>query len=89
MGVKGILRVEDIDFIVRTAQERGANVSFKMSAEQQVEPYEINSTWWSALMAAKSDEDIEFQVKRYLASRSLALAIPESLGFTSTARWDR
>lgn len=76
MGVKGILRVEDIDFIVRTAQERGANVSFKMSADQQVEPYEINSTWWSALMATKSDEDIEFQVKRYLASRSLALAIP-------------
>jgi sucrose phosphorylase len=75
MGVKGILPPADIDHIVRTAQARGAYVSFKSIAAQQVEPYEINSTWWSAVNAA-SDEDIEFQVKRYLASRSLALVIP-------------
>jgi sucrose phosphorylase len=76
MGVKGILPAEDIDHLVRTAQARGAYVSFKMTAAQQVEPYEINSTWWSAINAEANEEDIEFQVKRYLASRSLALAIP-------------
>jgi glycosidase len=76
MGVKGILPAEDIDHIVRTAQARGAYVSFKMTAAQEVEPYEINATWWSAINAEASEEDIEFQAKRYLASRSLALAIP-------------
>jgi sucrose phosphorylase len=75
MGVKGILPSADIDHIVRTAQARGAYVSYKTTAGQKVEPYEINSTWWSAVNAAP-DEDIEFQVKRYLASRSLALVIP-------------
>jgi sucrose phosphorylase len=76
MGVKGILPSDEIDHILRTAQARGAYVSFKTTTGQQVEPYEINSTWWSAINSATSDEDIEFQVKRYLASRSLALVIP-------------
>jgi sucrose phosphorylase len=76
MGVKGLLPPEDIEYLVQTAQARGAYVSFKMTAAKMEEPYEINSTWWSAINAAASEEDIEFQVKRYLASRSLALAIP-------------
>ncbi len=76
MGVKGILPAEDIDHLVRTAQERSAFVSFKMTEGRTEEPYEINCTWWSAINAAGSDEDLEFQVRRYTASRSLALAIP-------------
>ncbi|MFO7709209.1 MAG: sugar phosphorylase [Desulfobacterales bacterium] len=76
MGVKGILPAADLEHIVRTAQARGAHVSFKMTAESEEEPYEINSTWWSAINDAASGEEIEFQVKRYLASRSLALALP-------------
>jgi sucrose phosphorylase len=76
MGVKGILPAEDIDHIVRTAQGRGAYVSFKMTEGRREEPYEINSTWWSALNPAGSEEDMEFQVRRYLASRSPALVLP-------------
>ncbi len=76
MGVKGILPTEDIDHVVRVAQDRGAQASFKMTAGHREEPYEINSTWWSAINGDAGEEEIEFQVKRYLASRSLALAIP-------------
>jgi sucrose phosphorylase len=75
MGVKGILSAEDIHHLVRTAQQRGAFVSFKMTEGRAEEPYEINSTWWSAINDAHSDEDLAFQVKRYIASRSLALVI--------------
>jgi sucrose phosphorylase len=75
MGVKGILSAADIDHLVRTAQERGAFVSFKMTEGGREEPYEINSTWWSAVNDARSGEDVAFQVKRYIASRSLALVI--------------
>ncbi len=76
MGVKGILSNEDVDALVLTAQERGAFVSFKMTEGKTEEPYEINCTWWSAVNGAAGEEDIEFQVKRYVASRSIALAVP-------------
>jgi hypothetical protein len=38
-------------------------------------PYEINTTWWSAVNREDSDEDIAFQVRRFIASRSIALAL--------------
>jgi sucrose phosphorylase len=75
MGVKGILPKEDIDFIIQSAKEHGALISYKMTENHTEEPYEINSTWWSAINGDDSDEDIAFQVKRYTASRSLALVL--------------
>jgi len=75
MGVKGILSKEDIDFIIQRAKEHGALISCKMSKDHTEEPYEINSTWWSAINHDGSNEDITFQVKRYIASRSIALVI--------------
>ena len=74
MGVKGILSKEDIALIIERAKEHGAYVSYKAS-EHGEEPYEINSTWWSAINRDDSDEDIAFRVKRYLASRSLSLVL--------------
>jgi sucrose phosphorylase len=75
MGVKGILSQEDIDFIVKSAKERGGLISYKMTANHTEEPYEINSTWWSAINGDDGGEDLTFQVKRYSASRSLFLAM--------------
>jgi sucrose phosphorylase len=74
MGVKGILSTEDIAFIVERAGEHGAYVSYK-ATEDGEEPYEINTTWWSAVNRDDSDEDVAFMVKRYLASRSLSLVL--------------
>jgi len=75
MGVKGILPKEDIDFLTQEAKERGALISYKMTENHTEEPYEINSTWWSAINGDDGKEDITLQVKRHLASRSLALVI--------------
>ena len=75
MGVKGILPQEYIDFIVQSAKERGALISYKMTANRTEEPYEINTTWWSAINGDDGDEDLAFQVKRYCASRSIPLVI--------------
>ena len=45
-------------------------------AENHTErPYEINSTWWSAINGDKNDEEMAFQVKRYIASRSISLVV--------------
>ena len=74
MGVKTILSKEDTALIIERAKEHGAYVSYK-ATEHGEEPYEINTTWWSAVNRDDSHEDIAFQVKRYLASRSLSLVL--------------
>jgi sucrose phosphorylase len=75
MGVKNILPKEDIEFIVQKAREYGAFISYKSVGEDQEEPYELNVTWFSALNHDNSNEEIGFQVKRFVASRSIALVL--------------
>jgi sucrose phosphorylase len=80
MGVKGILSKEEIDAMIRRATEHGAYVSYKMSEDRTEEPYEINSTWWNAINRDDSEEDVGFQVRRYLASRSIVIVLQGVLG---------
>ncbi len=75
MGVKHILTKQEIDFIIEQAKKRGAFISYKMSENRTEEPYEINTTWWSIINPLDSDEEMAFQVKRYLASRSISLVL--------------
>jgi sucrose phosphorylase len=75
MGVRGILPDEEIRFIVETARGMGALISDKQTGELGDEPYEINSTWWSAVNRSDAGESLDFQVRRYLASRSIALTL--------------
>ncbi len=75
LGVRNILPGEDIDFIVQRAKEHGAFISYRTVEGGRDEPYEINSTWFSALNKHNSNEDIAFQVKRFAASRSLSLVL--------------
>jgi glucosylglycerate phosphorylase len=75
MGVKNILPPEEIDFIIQNAQERGAHISYKMRGDMTQEPYEINTTWWSAVNGENSPEDLRLQIKRFLASRSISLVL--------------
>jgi len=75
MGVRGILSKEDIDLIIQKAKQHGAYISYKMTENNTEEPYEINTTWWSAVNRDDSEEDTAFQVKRYVASRSIALVL--------------
>jgi len=75
MGAKGILSKEDIEFIIQKAKVNGAYISYKMTEDCTEEPYEINTTWWSAINSDNTDEDIAFQVRRYVASRSIALVL--------------
>ncbi len=75
MAVQNILKKEDIDFIIRKAVEHGGLISNKTNEAGIEEPYEINTTWYSALNCEDCDEDIAFQVKRFVASRSIALVL--------------
>lgn len=73
-GVKGILTRDQIDTMIGRAREHGAYISYKATQDGR-EPYEINTTWWSAINMDGSTEPMALQVKRYVASRSIALAL--------------
>jgi sucrose phosphorylase len=75
LGVTKILSAEDIGQIVQTVRKHGAFISYKAGEGGKKEPYEINTTWFSALNLDNGSEEIAFQVKRFVASRSIALAL--------------
>ncbi len=75
MGVRGVLPDEEIGFIVRRAREHGALVSYRAGKDGEEEPYELNTTWFSALNREDSGEDIAFQVRRFVATRVVALVL--------------
>jgi sucrose phosphorylase len=75
MAVRDILGKEDIDYMIEKAKKHGGCISYKTAEDGNAVPYEINITWYSALNPAGSDEDLQLQVKRFIASRSIALVI--------------
>lgn len=75
MAVKNILEKKDIDLLVNKAKKHGGYISYKTAEDGTEIPYEINITWYSALNLKKSGESLSIQIKRFIASRSIALAL--------------
>lgn len=74
-GIQGILSEEEIEFLISRARQHGAFISYRGAGEADKTPYEINSTWYSALNMDNVNEERSFQVRRFVASRSIALAL--------------
>jgi len=75
MAVKNILTQDELKALIRKAKEHGGYISYKTGKDETDVPYEINITWFSALNKEESKEDIAFQVKRFVASRIIALVL--------------
>lgn len=75
LGVKGILSEDQIQFLLNRAVEHGGLISYKTGENGTKDPYEINITWFSALNREDADEDIAYQVKRFVASRIIGLVL--------------
>jgi sucrose phosphorylase len=75
MGVQGILPPEEVQRVIARAQEHGALVSYKTGDGGVETPYEINTTWFSALNREDAGEDVAFQVRRFVASRVIGLVL--------------
>jgi glucosylglycerate phosphorylase len=73
-GAEGLLPPGEIAFLVETARRHGAFVSSRSVDGGEV-PYEINTTWYSALNLENTGEPRALQVQRFVASRSIALAL--------------
>ena len=77
MAVKNILNRKEIDNIVAKTLDHGGFISYKTGSDGREEPYEANITWFSALNHDEEDHgDLAFQVKRFVASRCIALVLP-------------
>jgi len=73
-GVKDILPAEETGFLVETARAHGAFISYRGGDEGEA-PYEINTTWYSALNYQNDGESQQLQIQRFVASRSIALVL--------------
>lgn len=75
LGALNILSKQDIELLEKKAVEHGGLVSYRDSGDGTVSPYELNITWYCALNDEDSGEPAELQVRRFLASRSIALVL--------------
>ncbi|MDJ0903690.1 MAG: alpha-amylase family glycosyl hydrolase [Xenococcus sp. MO_188.B8] len=75
MGVRNILPPGEINYLANKAREHGAFISYRTGTNGRDEPYEINSTWYSALNFDSDNEPLTLQIKRFVASRSIALVL--------------
>jgi sucrose phosphorylase len=75
LGAQDILSAEEIELMVRRVEERGGLVSYRSNGDGSRSPYELNVTWYSALNPEDAGEDVALQVARFVASRSIALAL--------------
>lgn len=74
-GAINLLSKEEIELLEQKAVEHGGLISFKDNGDGTVSPYELNVTWYSALNREDSNEQIDLQIKRFIASRSIAMAL--------------
>jgi sucrose phosphorylase len=75
LGAKGILGSEEIDSLVERTREHEGLISYRDNGDGTVSPYELNTTWYSALNREGASEGVELQVARFVASRSIAFAL--------------
>lgn len=75
LGVRDILSPEQVEAMIERARGHGAFISHRTAEDGSEQPYEINTTWYSALNRKDGGEDLLFQLRRFAASRSVALVL--------------
>lgn len=75
LGAKDILSPEDLDRICRRVEDYGGFISYKTAEDGTKVPYELNITWYSALNKKQNGEQLRIQIKRFIASRAIALVL--------------
>jgi len=75
LGAQGLLSAAEIDAMVRRVEHHGGLVSYRATGDGGSSPYELNVTWYSALNRDDAGEDVDLQVARFVASRSIGLSL--------------
>ncbi|MFP4474209.1 MAG: sugar phosphorylase [Desulfatibacillaceae bacterium] len=72
---QGILTPDEVEMLALRVLEHGGFVSYKDNGDGTSSPYEANITWYSAINRFDADETADFQIRRFLASRSIPLVL--------------
>ncbi len=75
LGARDILTREQITALCDRGRDHGGFVSMMADEDGTESPYELNITWFSALNRENTDEPVELQVARFIASRAVALVL--------------
>ncbi len=75
LGARGILTDDEIQALVDRTIEHGGFVSYRSNGDGTESPYELNIAWYSALNRDDAGEPEALQVRRFLAARSIPLAM--------------
>jgi sucrose phosphorylase len=75
LGAENILSEKDINRLCRQVEDHGGFVSRKTAADGRTVPYELNITWYSALNRKQDGDSLTMQIKRFIASRVIALVL--------------
>ncbi|MFO7837979.1 MAG: sugar phosphorylase [Desulfosalsimonadaceae bacterium] len=74
-GARGLLTEDEIEIMGKTVQKRGGRISYKENSDGTCSPYEFNITCYSALNDPETQEPESTKIRRYLAARSIPLAL--------------
>ena len=75
LGAKGFLSDAQIDALCDSVRRGGGFVSMTSTGNGEETPYELNTTWFSALHPPGVDEPEVRQEERFMASRAVALVL--------------
>jgi sucrose phosphorylase len=75
LGAQGILSPGEIEGLVDRCLAHGGLVSHRDAGGGTRSPYELNTTWYSALNREGAGEPQALQVARFIASSAIALAL--------------
>jgi sucrose phosphorylase len=75
MGARGILPEGEILELCARVEAHGGFVSMKANGDGTESPYELNTTWWSALNDERKGEPLDLMIDRFICSRAIALSL--------------
>jgi len=73
--VEGILPPQEVKWLAERTQAHGGHVSYKTNADGSKSPYELNISYFDALSDPQSAEPLEVQVRRFMVSQAIMLAL--------------
>ncbi|RPH74832.1 sugar phosphorylase, partial [bacterium] len=73
--VEGILKREEVDALIKRTRMHGGAVSYKINPDGSQSPYELNINYFDALSNPAGDEPIDLQVRRFIVSQAMQLAL--------------
>jgi glucosylglycerate phosphorylase len=72
---RGIISIEEIDFLVSKVREHGGLISYKQNSDGSSSPYEMNINYFDALSNPNGDEPLDLQVNRFIAAQAIMLSL--------------